>query len=183
MIDRWMSWEGGVDLCAATRSDLAMPNVLVHVARVVHTPLGSAPAGMVLYQPDPNGAPLVIGFVCTDPKIGAYFGPRIFAGTPFEGAPVHTAKIAITTDLPGAVGARVEVGGHVFETRLEGLGGLSVIDRAPGGMTPFRQQGLEAVAKRATLKVDGVAVALALPERGISGGAPAVWAPAGVYAR
>jgi hypothetical protein len=61
-----MSWEGGVDLVAATTEGLAMPNVLIHVARMVHTPAGSAPSGMVLYQPDPAAPPAVIGFVSHD---------------------------------------------------------------------------------------------------------------------
>jgi len=33
------------------------------------------------------------------------------------------------------------------------------------------------------LEVDGKEVALILPEAGLSGGPPAVWAPAGLYAR
>ena len=60
---RWMSWEGGVDLVAVTAPGLEMPNVIVHVARMVHTPVGSAPAGSVLWQPDPAAAPVVCGFV------------------------------------------------------------------------------------------------------------------------
>ncbi len=178
-----MSWEGGVDLCAVTRPDLAMPNVLIHVARVVHTPLGSAPAGMILFQPDPAAPPLAIGFISTDARVGAYFGPKIFAGTPFEAAPVLTAKITVTTSSPGEVASRVEVGGHVFEVRLEGLAPLALVDRAPGGATPFRQQGLEAVASRATLRVDGKPVSIVVPPIGISGGPAAVFAPAGLYAR
>lgn len=47
--ENWMAWEGGVDLIAKTSGDLAMPNVIVHVARMVHTPVGSAPAGMLFY--------------------------------------------------------------------------------------------------------------------------------------
>ena len=113
-----MSWEGGVDLCAVTRSDLTMPNVLIHVGRIVHTPIGSAPAGMVMWQPDPAAPPVAVGFICTDPKLGAWFGPQIFAGTPFEGAPALAAKITVTTQLPGSVAARVE---RAAETRLEGL--------------------------------------------------------------
>jgi len=42
-VTQWMSWEGGVDLIAVTAPDVAMPNVIVHVARMVHTPVGSAP--------------------------------------------------------------------------------------------------------------------------------------------
>lgn len=179
----WMSWEGGVDLCGATKPGLPMPNVLVHVARIVHTPLGSAPSGMVLYQPDPGGQPLVVGFVCTDPKIGAYYGPKIFAGTPFENAPVLQARIAISGDGATWAAARVEVAGHVFETKLQGLGPCGLIHREPVAATPFWQQGLEAGAKSGSLIVDGKPVAITIPPVGIGGGPAALWSPCGIYAR
>ena len=94
-VTNWMSWEGGVDLVAMTAAGLPMPNIIVHVARMVHTPVGSAPAGMILYQPDPKGAPVVMGFVSSDAKLAAYVGPKIFAGTPFEKAPALTGTIEI----------------------------------------------------------------------------------------
>lgn len=178
----WMSWEGGVDLVASTAKGLAQPNVIVHVARMVHTPRGSSPAGMVLYQPDPGKPPAVMGFICPDPKLGAWFGPGIFAGTPFEKAPALTARIEVHADLPGSVRSRVEAGGHVFEATLSKLGPLELIHR-PAGPLPFAQQGLEAQAAAVRLEVDGKEVALILPEAGLSGGPPAVWAPAGLYAR
>ena len=183
-VTTWMSWEGGVDLVAATRPDLTQPNVIVHIARIVHTPAGSAPSGMVLYQPDPGGPPQAIGFLSHDPGVGAFFGPNIFAGTPFESAPVLTAKVEVfTTDLPDAVGARVTLlDGITFETRLSGLGELYTIHR-PAEALPFIQQGVEAKAASATLSVNGESVPLYLPPVGISGGPPAVWAPCGVYAR
>lgn len=182
-VDRWMSWEAGVDLLAATRPGLERPNVLVHVARMVHTPFGSAPAGMVLYQPDPNEQPAVFGFVCDDPDVGGYFGPWIFAGTPFEQAPVLRGSIEIWTDLPAAVGSRVSVSGHLFEVRLNGLSDLELIHRAPIPMVPFWQQGVESGARGAILVVDGVPVEVFLLAAGLSGGPAAVWAPCGVYAR
>lgn len=178
----WMSWEAGVDLVACTRSDLAMPNIIVHVARLVHTPLGSAPAGMVLVQPDPAAAPLVIGFVCPDPKIGAYFGPRIFADTPFAGAPALPATITIAT-APDSVGATVLVGGHEIRTELDGLGTLALVHREPAPMTPFWQQGIEAPAASARLWLDGREIPLVIPPVGITGGPAAVSAPCGLYAR
>jgi hypothetical protein len=181
-ITNWMSWEAGVDLVAATQEGLPMPNVIIHVARMVHTPAGSAPAGMVLYQPDPSAAPAVMGFVSPDAKVAAYFGPAIFAGTPFEQAPVLEAAIEIETSADRAT-ARVTVGGHIFEVALTGLAALERINRAPGGMTPFTQDVLEAVAGSVSLKVDGTPVAVTIPPVGISGGAAAVSAPAGIYAR
>lgn len=178
----WMSWEGGVDLVAVTDPTLTQPNVIVHLARMVHTPVGSAPSGMILYQPDPKGAPVVIGFVSTDAKVGAYFGPKIFAGTPFESAPVLDAKIT-TTDGPGTATSKVEAGGHVFEVTLDNLGALTSVQRGVGNPMPFVQNALESSASKVTLKVDGKEAAITVPTVGLSGGAAAVWSPAGIYAR
>lgn len=183
MIVNYMSWEGGVDLVACTREGLMMPNVIIHVARMVHTPAGSAPAGMVLYQPDPSADPKFYCFVSESAAVGAYFGPCIFAGTPFEKAPVIPAKVEVWSDYPRAVGAKVMIDGCVLETRLVGLGDLEVINRPASFMPPFVQQGLEAAAPRAELVVDGRPVPLIVPPIGISGGPAAVWAPAGMYAR
>lgn len=178
----WMNWEGGVDLIAKTAPELELPNVVVHVARMVHTPVGSAPAGIVLWQPDPAAPPAVCGFVCPDQKVGAYFGPRIFAGTPFEQAPALDAQIEIVTG-PDACSARVEVAGHVFETSLTGLAPADLIQREPTASAPFTQQGLEAPAAAASLKVNGKEVEIVLPPEGITGGPCAVFAPCGLYAR
>lgn len=181
-LNQWMSWESGVDLVACTKPGLSMPNVIVHVARLVHTPVGSAASGMVFYQPDPGAAPLVMGFVSHDATVARYFGPKIFAGTPFEHAPVLDARIQIEVTATH-VGATVTAGGHELRTRLENLGPIGLVQRAPGGMTPFWQQGLEAVARRAQLWVDGNEVNIIVPPVGISGGPAAVHAPAGLYAR
>ena len=181
-LTHWMSWESGVDLVAATAPTLAQPNVIVHVARLVHTPVGSAPSGMIFFQPDPAGAPLVMGFVSTDAKVGAYFGPQIFAGTPFEQAPVLTAKIEVEHGA-GFVGATVRAGGHVLRTRLSQLSPLQLVHRAPAPMTPFWQQGLELSANFAQLWVDDREVPIFVPPVGITGGPAAVSAPCGLYAR
>lgn len=181
-LSRWMSWETGVDLVAATAPTLAQPNVIVHVARLVHTPLGSAPSGMIFFQPDPAAAPLVMGFVSTDARIGAFFGPQIFAGTPFEAAPVLTAQIHIEFGV-GFVAATVSAGGHVLRTRLSQLGDLQLVHRAPAPMTPFWQQGIEAPAAHAQLWVDDREVPVFVPPVGITGGPAAVSAPCGLYAR
>lgn len=182
-ITSWMAWEGGVDIAGFTAGAAGMPNLIVHVARVVHTPLGSAPAGMLLWQPDPKAAPAVAGFICTDARIAAYFGPTIFAGTPFERAPALTAKIDVCVDLPRTVSSRVEVGGFVFEITLAELGALELVQRNAGAPMPFAQQGVEAKSARATVRVNGKEIALTVPPVGLSGGPGAVWAPAGLYAR
>lgn len=181
MITNWMSWEGGVDIGGSTQAGLEQPNFLVHVARMVHTPVGSAPSGMVLYQPDFSQPPAVVGFVSGDPEVGAYFGPRIFAGTPFEHAPVLPARIEVTSG-PSWAAARVEVGEYVFETRLEGLGATELIHREPGALA-FAQQGLEAVPAGVTVRVNGQPVEVAIPPVGLSGGPAAVWSACGIYAR
>jgi hypothetical protein len=181
-IERWMAWEGGVDVGAMTAPGLPMPNVLVHVARMVHTPLGSAPSGMILYQPDPQGQPAAMGFISTVPKIGDYCGPNIFAGTPFEPAPTLAAEIQVTS-LPGSVIARVKVGSFLFEVYLSDLGPLELINRVPAAMPPFFQQGLEAKANKVSVKVNGQELKLILPPMGIAGGPAAVSSPCGVYAR
>lgn len=184
-IEQWMSWEGGVDLIAHTTENSGpMPNVILHVARLVHTPVGSAPAGMVLWQPDPQAAPQVMGFISENPQVGAYFGAHIFAGTPFETAPVLEAKIEISHDENGAR-ARVTIGDTVFESHLSGIGALQQVNRAAGegNMMPFAQQGLEAKAQNAILKINGEDVPLVLPPVTMSGSPAAVWAPCGLYAR
>lgn len=181
-INSWMSWEGGVDLCAATQEGLAMPNVLIHVARLVHTPVGSAPSGMVLYQPDPAAPPEVIGFVSSDSSVGAYFGPHIFAGTPFEHAPVLAATIEI--EISGSrASSRVKVGDFLFEVEMTGLTSPAHIRREAGGMTPFSQDVVEANCASASLKVNGSPVSILVPPVGISGGPAAVAALTGLYTR
>jgi hypothetical protein len=181
-LNHWMSWEGGVDLVAKTAETIEMPNVIVHVARMVHTPVGSAPAGMLFWQPDPAAAPLAFGFVSTNPALGAYFARHIFAGTPFENAPALDGTIEIEYTAERAT-ARVVVPNFVFETVLTGFSDTTMIDRTPSPMAPFRQQGLEAAAAQATLAVNGVDIQIVIPPVSITGGPGAVLASAGIYAR
>ena len=181
MVTNYMSWDGGVDLVGLCNG-AEQPNIVVHVARMVHTPAGSAPAGMVLIQTDPAAAPEVMGFVSSDPAVGAYFGPHIFSGTPFENAPFLEGTIVIEQH-GDSVSSTVTVGGKTIVSTLSGLGSLEKIDRDPGLMTPFSQSVLEATATGASLEVDGVAIELTVPEVGISGGPGAVFSPAGIYSR
>lgn len=183
-IAEWMAWEGGVDIVGMTKEGMTQPNVIFHIARMVHTPLGSAASGMILYAPEADKPPVAIGFVSTDAAVGAYFGPKIFAGTPFEGAPVTVAEIEVKYDAAEKKAtARCKVGDNVFEAELHDVGPGYLIHRKPGGMTPFYQQGVEAKAGKVLLKVNGAEVPLVLPPVGITGGPPAVFAANGVYAR
>lgn len=178
----WMSWEGGFDLVAMSAPGLAMPDVIVHVARMVHTPVGSAPAGMVLVPGAKGG--VVMGFVCPDDRVGKYFGPTLFAGTPFEQAPVLHGSILIESgELPSRVSATVHVGGTTIAGTMTGLTPMELFDRAPAAMPPFAQRVLECVAGGATLSVDAKAIPLTIPAIGITGGPAATWSVAGVYAR
>lgn len=182
VVSNWMSWEGGIDLVAVTSPDLQMPNVIVHLGRMVNTPAGNAPSGMIFWQPDPKAMPLVMGFVSTDPAVGKYFGPAIFAGTPFENAPVLDATIDITITADKA-SSRCVVGGHIFEVEMSDFSEPYLIDRKPAVMSPFYQQGVEIHAKTVSLRVNGETISIIVPPVGITGGPASVVSPNGVYAR
>lgn len=181
-VTQWMSWEGGVDVAGLTDPSLPMPNLIFHVARVVHTPVGSAPSGMILWQPDPQSPPAVMGFVSSDPAVCAYFGPHIFAGTPFEQAPVLHAEFDFHFTAQEAHAA-CKVNNMLLEARFQLQTHASLMQRAPGGMAPFHQQGVEIGVSGVTFQVNGVPQSIILPPIGISGGAAAVYSPNGVYAR
>ena len=181
-VTKWMSWESGIDLVAVTSPDLQMPNVIVHLGSMVNTPVGNAPSGMLFWQPDTNAAPLVFGFVSTDEKVGAYFGPNIFAGTPFEAAPVLNGTIEIEINQTSAK-AKCVAGAYTFEVEMSDFSEPYLIDRKPAAMPPFYQQGVEIHARKATLKVNGQAINIIIPPVGISGGPASVVSPNGVYAR
>lgn len=181
-VQHWMSWEGGVDLIGMTCPELEMPNVIVHVARMVHTPVGSAPAGMLFYQPDPLAAPEIFGFVSSSAEVGAYFRSHLFVGTPFENASVIVGSIAIEIS-PEHATARVEIPGFTIKTHLAEFSPASLVARAPQTCAPFEQRGIEAVAGHSCLKINGEKVDLTVPAIGMSGGPSAVLAACGIYAR
>ena len=181
-VSNWMSWEGGIDLAAVTSPDLQMPNVIVHLGRMVNTPVGNAASGMILWQPDPNAMPAVMGFVSTNAEVGKYFGPNIFAGTPFEQAPVLEAKIDIHITSDKAISTLV-VGSYTFVVEMSDFSEPYLIDRKPSAMPPFYQQGVEIHAKKVSLKINGEVINIIVPPMGITGGPASVVSPNGVYAR
>ena len=181
-VSKWMSWEGGIDLVAVTSPDLQMPNLIVHLGRMVNTPVGNAASGMVLWQPDPTGMPAVMGFVSTNEEVGKYFGPNIFADTPFEQAPVLNATIDIEITADKAT-SKCVVGDYTFEVEMTDFSEPYLINREPAAMPPFHQQGVEIHARKVTLKINGEAVDIIVPPVGITGGPACVVSPNGVYAR
>lgn len=181
-VSQWMSWEGGIDLVAVTSPDLTMPNIIIHLGRMVNTPVGNAPSGMILWQPDPNAMPAVMGFVSTNAEVGNYFGPNIFAGTPFEQAPVLDATIEIIIEAGKAI-SRCVTGGYTFEVEMSDFSEPYLIDRKPSAMPPFYQQGVEIHARKVSLKINGEPINIIIPPVGITGGPASVVAPNGVYAR
>lgn len=181
-VSKWMSWEGGIDLVAVTSPDLQMPNLIVHLGRMVNTPVGNAPSGMVLWQPDPNAMPAVMGFVSTDAEVGKYFGPNIFAGTPFEQAPVLNASISIDITADKAT-SKCVAGDYTFEVAMSDFTDPYLINREPSAMPPFHQQGVEIHARKVSIKINGEPVSIIVPPVGITGGPASVVSPNGVYAR
>lgn len=181
-VSKWMSWEGGIDLVAVTSPDLQMPNIIVHLGRMVNTPVGNAPSGMILWQPDPNAMPAVMGFVSSNAEVGKYFGPNIFAGTPFEHAPMLDAKIEIEI-LADKCFSKCVVGDFTFEVEMSDFSEPYLINRQPAAMPPFHQQGVEIHARKVSLKVNGETINIIVPPVGITGGPASVVSPNGVYAR
>ena len=181
-VTKWMSWEAGVDLVAVTSPDLQMPNVIVHLGRMVNTPVGNAASGMIFWQPDINANPLVMGFVSTDKTVGNYFGANIFAGTPFEAAPTLLGEIEIKMDAHKAY-SKCTVGGYIFEVEMSDFSAPYLINREPAAMPPFYQQGVEMSCGKTILKVNGEVINIIIPPVGIIGGPASVVSPNGVYAR
>lgn len=180
-VTKWMSWEGGVDMVALSNETMPMPNIIVHVARMVHTPIGSAPAGMILL-PDETGTPKVMGFVSTVKEVGDYFGANIFAGTPFESAPTIIADIEIETSLPYSASANIKIEGYEIVLELSDLGELLRVSRQSPNL-PFHDDSLESVAGNVKLTVNGEEMFIIIPPVGMSGGAAAVFSATGFYSR
>lgn len=180
-ISKWMSWEGGADLVALSNENMPMPNIIVHIARMVHTPVGSAPSGMILI-PDETGMPKVMGFVSTDKTVGDYFGANIFAGTPFENAPTIIGDIKVETDFPNSAKVTIKIEGYEIISEFSDFGELERVSRQSPNL-PFHDDSIEAAAKNVKLTVNGERISIILPPVGMSGGAPAVFSPTGIYSR
>lgn len=181
-VNHWMSWEDGVDLVAMTADGLDAPNVLVLAARIVHTPVGSAPAAIVLWQPVPTAPPAAMGIVCTNGAMSAWLSAKLFAGTPFASAAPMAGAVVVRATATGGT-ASINTGKLTIETELMGPGGVQLIHRAPSAATPFWQQGIEVAMNSARLSVDGLHVPITIAGTSITGGPGAVLSPAGLYAR
>ena len=175
----FLSWHDGVDAMLKPTPDSPMPNVLIHVARMVNTPLGICSVGMILINPQNKEVPDFFGFVAENKELGQYYGPNIFKGTPFEQAPVFKAEISLKIDFPNKVKAKIVVAKHTIELELSDFDAAQYYDR-PGGM-PFHQNVIEAKAKKAVFKFDHKIIAGELQPEGMAGGLPACYAPTGIY--
>jgi len=175
----FLAWHDGVDAMLKPTADSPLPNVLIHVGRMVNTPLGICKGGMILINPENKEIPDFFGFVAEDEEIGKYYGPKIFKGTPFENAPVYKAEFTFNIDFPNKVATKVEVDGHTIELELTEFDNAIYYDR-PGGM-PFHQNVIEAKAHKAVFKFDGKVIEGELPPEGLAGGLPACYAPTGLY--
>jgi hypothetical protein len=180
-VTKWMSWEGGVDLVALSNEAIPMPNIIVHFARMVHTPVGSAASGMILL-PDESGMPKVMGFVSSVKEVGDYFGANVFAGTPFEAAPTIIGDIKIETNLPDSATATVKIEGYEIVLELSSLGELSRVSRQSPNL-PFHDDSLESAAGSVKLTVNGEEMFVIVPPVGMSDGAAAVFSASGFYSR
>lgn len=180
-VTQWMSWEGGIDLVALSNENMPMPNIIVHVARMVHTPIGSAPSGMILL-PNEDGSPKVMGFVSTDEAVGNYFSANIFAGTPFENAPTIIGEINTEIGFPHMASVNVKIEGFDVHLELSDFGALTRVNRKSPNL-PFNDDSLEAKANSAKLIVNGEELSLIIPPMGMSGGPAAVYSATGIYSR
>ena len=179
-VSKWMSWEGGVDLVALSNEKIEMPNVIVHLARMVHTPVGSAPSGMILL-PNEDGTPKIMTFVSTNFEVGNYFASNVFAGTPFENAPtvVGEINVSIAEDLAEVT---LKIEGFNVNLKLSNLGELTRVNRKSPNL-PFNDDSLEAEARTVELTINGIVTPVIVPPMGMSGGPAAVYSATGVYSR
>jgi len=180
-ITKWMSWQGGVDLAAGYEGKEGSM-ILVHVAAMVHTPVGSAPSGMVLLQENAGEAPSLMGFISTKQEVADYFGPNVFAGTPFENAPGLVADIEVSQSVDSC-SARVVVNGTELSVTMDNLAGAKRVSREANENAPFAQQVLERAAGNTSLTVNGESIAIAIPPQGASGEPVSAFTPAGIYSR
>jgi hypothetical protein len=180
-VTNWMSWEGGVDLVALSNENMPMPNVIVHIARMVHTPVGSAASGMILL-PDETGMPKVMGFVSTNKLVGDYFGKNVFAGTPFESAPTIVGDISVEIEYPYLAKVTVKIEGYEIVSELSDLGEMIRVSRQSPNL-PFHDDSIEAKAWKTKLTVNGEEVSVIVPPVGMSGGPAAVYSATGFYSR
>lgn len=186
-ISSWLGWENGVDITASTEENGRQPNLIVHAVRTVFTPVGSGAAGLILFtplhatQPSPHGTqPSLLGIITTNAEAGRYCASHIFAGTPFEDAPILEGEVRVE---PAEERVEVHVATATFriEATVSHIGVLQEVAR-PRGVLPYTQNTLEAGARHVALRIDGCEVPLYLPP-GVADAPLALWKPCGYYAR
>jgi hypothetical protein len=158
-LNHWMSWESGMEVTAATTAG-GSPSLVLHLARMLHTPIGSARGGMLFWQPDPAGDPLVLCSVTTDSKVGDYCRSHLFPGTLFEEAPPVLGDISIEVH-PDDVFARIAIPGFIFDLRLSGIATAILSDSPAATPALCHHRRIRSDIHRTTLKLNGRTVDLA----------------------
>ena len=123
-----------------------------------------------------------MGFVSTNPSVAAYFGPNIFAGTPFENAPVLDATIAVTQST-NSCSADITIGDTRIQVTMDQLGNIIRANRDIGEQSPFAQQTLERAAGTSTLTINGQPAAIVIPDAPDGAAPSAAFTPSGIYSR
>lgn len=177
-----MSWQDCLGLTAITSTDYSNPNFVIKLGRMVNTQIGNAPSGLIFWQPNPPIMPAVMGFICNDKDVGRYFGPQIFAGTPFEHAPILQGSIQVLLDSKSAT-ATCNVGGFRFELEMTDFSTPCLFNRQPEPMTPFHQMGIELSCAKTVLRINDEAVDIIVPPVGMTGGPGSFISPIGMYGR
>ena len=183
MANSWMAWLNGLNAVLFTKEGLPQPNIIFHIADAMSTPVGTTRGGMLFYRPEGDEKPRIAAFVAEDERVGRFLGPNLFQGTPFENAPVVKARMRLGFMYPKSAMAIVEAGGDRFELELADFGEAAFAERAPSAEVPYTRSGMEAAAKRAVFKFNGVAVPVVVPPAGPGGSPPVCFAPGGVYRR
>ena len=181
MIESWLSWEYGVDITASTVENARQPNLVIHAARQVFTPVGSGAAGLILFTPPRACEPTLRYVVSQNYEVGRYCATQVFAGTPFEDAEVCGGEVVVG-ERGANIEIRVKTAAVEIEALLENIGVLQEVMR-PRGVLPYAQNQLEAGVQTVSLRLDGREQLLYLPP-GIAEIAPlALWKPCGHYSR
>lgn len=180
-VTKWMSWANGVDLGAQFQGK-EDSIIIIHVAAMVHTPVGSAPSGMILVQESSDQAPSIMAFISENLKVANYFGPNVFADTPFENAPALEARISVTHNEHSCA-ADITIGETSIQVTMDHLAHTTRASRQPNEENPFTQHVLERPTNSATLCINGETQNIVIPPSPENNPPSSAFTPTGIYSR